>query len=153
MTEKCSALLTYLRSADSISKLETIGVYLRPKFAYNRTPPAVTGYTANNTISFELPVGHTGAILSGAIENGAMAICSVSFKAAEAVRQQARLGAVKDTVKKATDEARAAAQAADIHIGKTAFVKIDDSFNEGTVSRSQPKSLRAPAHKNATQVS
>jgi len=107
VAQKCDTLLAYLRSHESVTKLHTSGVYLAPQFQYNARPPVVIGYTANNTISFELPVEHTGAIVSGVMTNGATAICGVSFKASEEVQQQARLDAVKLAVKKASAEAHA----------------------------------------------
>jgi len=137
VAQKCDTLLAYLRSHESVTKLHTSGVYLAPQFQYNARPPVVIGYTANNTISFELPVEHTGAIVSGVMTNGATAICGVSFKASEEVQQQARLDAVKLAVKKASAEAHAAAQAAELDIEKTSIVRIDDSFNQGTISRGE----------------
>lgn len=88
----------------------------------------------------------TGVILSGAIANGATAINGVSFKATEDVSQQAPLDAVKDDVKKAAVEARAAAEAAGLRIEKTTTVGDDDSFNQGTVVHHESISLfGAPA--------
>lgn len=148
VAEKCSTLLSYLRADEAVTKLETSGVYLAPQFDYGCSPPVVTGYTANNNVSFELPVARTGAILSGAITNGATAITRVSFKATEEVAQQARLDAVKDAVRKASAEASAAAQAAELAIEKTSTVRVDDSFSQGTVVRSEPMTFGAPARNN-----
>jgi len=48
---------------------------------------------------------------------------------------------VKDAVKKATAEAYAAAQTAELHIERTAVVRIEDSFNQGNTSRDESRSF------------
>jgi len=143
VSEKCTQLVEFLRYDEGVNKVETTGLYLVPrKEPKGNRISAPTGYIANKCITFEIVAERSEEIISGALRNGATAVSGVSFKASEPVRQQARLDAVKDGVKKATAEAYAAAQAAGIHINKVVVISIGDR-NTGTEASSSGVPLQA----------
>ncbi len=126
-------LVAFLKSRN-VQKLQTTGVSLNPQFNFRVTPRQLTGYRASNTVSFEVAVDKAGAIIDGAVKNGATNINSVSFKATPAATAAARKQALTDAVKNAEMEARAAATAARRLLGKATTISIGGSFSPGPIS-------------------
>lgn len=123
-------LLAYLKSQD-VQKLQTTGVSLTQRFNNDVSPPELIGFTASNTVSFEVAVPRTGAILDAAVQNGATTINGVSFKATPSATAEARKMALADAVANAKMEASATAAAARRRLGRASVITINDSFSPG----------------------
>ena len=76
-------------------------------------------------------MGKAGAIVDGAVRNGATSIDDVSFKATPAATATARRQALADAMKSAEMEARDAAAAAKRSLGRASVINIEDSFSPG----------------------
>lgn len=138
VANKTTKLLAYLRGPEAAaSKLQTTGISLQPQMDYAKKPPAVKGYEATNTVSFEVPIVTSGQVLDKAVRTGATRIIGVEFRATKEVSQDARLDAVEDAVEHATAEATAAARAAGIELGKATKIQIDDTFHQVGVEQDQ----------------
>ncbi len=148
-------LVAFLKSRN-VQKLQTTGVSLDPQYNYSATPRQLIGYSASNSVSFEVAVGKAGAIMDGAVRNGATAINDVSFKATPAATATARRQALADAVKNAEKEARGVATAARRSLGRASVININDSFSPGPVAArrafSGAKSIAAGAPAPPTQI-
>lgn len=127
VASRSQALTTYL-TLQSVDKLMTTGVSLFAQRNFRVTPAVITGYRGTNTVSFEVPISRAGAILDGAVRNGASQISGISFKATPLVTQRARNQALQDATRAAYREARVVAGALGVLLGKPKTVSITDSF-------------------------
>ncbi len=126
-------LVTFLKS-QNVQMLQTTGVSLNPQFNFSVTPSQIIGYTASNTVSFEVAVDRAGALLDGAVQNGATNINGVTFKATPAATATARKQALADAVENAKMEAQVTALAAKRLLGRASLISITDSFSPGPVA-------------------
>jgi len=111
-----------------VDKLTTTGVRLNPRFNFSNGQQNIIGYTGSNSVSFEVPVADAGAVLDGAVTNGATRISSVRFKPTGAVSQAGRKAALKDAVDAAYMEAKTVAMAAGLSLGRAVRINIQDTF-------------------------
>ncbi|MEP0958789.1 SIMPL domain-containing protein [Microcoleus sp. FACHB-1515] len=103
---RSSAVVDLLRSRN-VQKLQTTGISLNPIYSYEDNRQRLTGYSATNTVSFEIVTDQAGSILDDAVSAGASRIDGVSFIASDEAIAQARQVALRE----ATQEARQQAQA------------------------------------------
>jgi uncharacterized protein len=94
--KKASSVVAYLKS-QQVQKLQTTGVSLNPMYIYapNGGQPKITGYTATNSVSFQINNDRAGRILDGAVAAGATRIDTVSFVASDKAIAAAQLQALK----------------------------------------------------------
>ena len=94
-------------------------VSLQPQYAYSSggtTPPRVTGYQANQSLSIKVrQIESTGPVIDAAVAAGATQVNGISFSVSDptAATAQARSAAMADAKKRAT----ALAQAAGVSLG------------------------------------
>jgi len=103
---RSSAVIALLKKRN-VQKLTTTGITLNPIYNYNNNVQRITGYTANNTVSFRIPTDGTGILLDDAVKAGATQINGVSFIASD----EAIASAQKQALKKATQDAQEQAKA------------------------------------------
>lgn len=103
---RSTAVVELLRSRN-VQKLQTTGISLNPIYSYENNRQRLTGYSATNTVSFEIATERAGTILDDAVNAGASRIDGVSFIASDEAIAQARQVALRE----ATQEARQQAQA------------------------------------------
>lgn len=140
VANKSSVLLAYLNATETaVDNLQTTGIALQPELDYSKSPANITGYTASNTVSFEVPISRSGNVLDTAVNRGATRIIRVEFRATPSINQDARLDAIEDAVEHATVEARAAARAAGMLIGKVTHLRIDDTFYQAGIEQDHAK--------------
>ncbi|MEM8502007.1 MAG: SIMPL domain-containing protein [Cyanobacteria bacterium P01_D01_bin.1] len=100
-----TAVIEWLRSQDNIENLETSGISLNPRYDYSNNRQTLTGYQANNTVSFRVPTAAAGPVIDEAVNRGATQIDGISFVAEDeaiaTARQQALTGAVEDAQQQA----------------------------------------------------
>jgi uncharacterized protein len=105
---RSSAVVDLVRSRN-IAKLQTTGISLSPRYDYsNNGEQKIIGYTATNSISFQVTTDRAGTIMDDAVKAGATRIDGVSFIAEEGAIATAQRQAIRE----ATQEAQAQADAA-----------------------------------------
>ena len=145
---RSSAVITLLKKRN-VQKLTTTGITLNPIYSYNNNIQRITGYTANNTVSFRIPTDGTGILLDDAVKAGATQINGVSFIASD----EAIANAQKQALKKATQDAQEQAKAVLSSLGLEQKEIISVQIN-GATPPPPPMPYRADVAKMAlTQAS
>jgi uncharacterized protein len=103
---RTAAVVEFLRSRN-VNKLQTTGIYLSPQYDYNNNTQRITGYTANNSISFRVPTDKAGALMDEAISKGATRIDGVNFSAEDSAIATAQQQALKEAAQDAQTQADA----------------------------------------------
>ncbi|HEY9821121.1 MAG TPA: SIMPL domain-containing protein [Candidatus Sericytochromatia bacterium] len=103
---RSTSVVDLLRSRN-VEKLQTTGIRLNPVYSYENNTQRLTGYSATNTVSFQLPTEQAGTLLDDAVKAGATRINGVSFTASE----EAIAMAQKQALRQATQDAQQQADA------------------------------------------
>jgi uncharacterized protein len=125
---RSSAVIELLRSRN-ITKLQTTGINLSPRYDYsNNGEQKIIGYTASNSVSFQVANDRAGAIMDDAVKAGATRIDGVSFIADEGAIATAQRQAIRE----ATQDAQAQAEAALSALGLTRKEVVNIQVNGAT---------------------
>lgn len=112
--------------------IQTSGISLNPQYKYaENTPPTITGYQANNTVSVKVrDLSKLGKVLDTLVEQGANQVNGPSFEVdkPDEAYDEARLGALK----KAKARAQTYADALDLKVRRIV------SISEGGASMPRP---------------
>jgi uncharacterized protein len=104
---RSTQVMDYLKS-QQVEKLQTTGINLNPTYSYpSNGKPQITGYTATNSISFQVTTDRAGKILDAAVKNGATRIDGVSFVASDRAISVAQIQALKQATQDAQRQADA----------------------------------------------
>jgi uncharacterized protein len=105
---RSTRVVTYLKT-QQVEKLQTTGINLNPNYIYanNGGSPKISGYTATNSVSFQVPTERAGAILDASVSNGATRIDGVNFVAGDRAIAAAQLQALKQATQEAERQADA----------------------------------------------
>ncbi|MDB9337960.1 MULTISPECIES: SIMPL domain-containing protein [Cyanophyceae] len=103
---RSSAVVALLKNRN-VEKLQTTGIRLNPVYSYTDNVQRITGYAANNTVSFRITTDKAGMLLDEAVKVGATQINGVSFVA----NDQAIASAQKEALRQATQDAQQQANA------------------------------------------
>ncbi|HIK05048.1 MAG TPA: SIMPL domain-containing protein [Trichormus sp. M33_DOE_039] len=141
---RSSAVVDFLRSRN-VEKLQTTGIRLNPVYSYNNNVQRITGYAANNTVSFRIPTEKAGTLLDEAVKAGATQINSISFVATDEAIASARQQALKE----ATQEAQKQAEAVFNSLGLKSKEVVSIQIN-GASAPPPPMLYRAEAAKLAS---
>jgi len=123
---RSNAVVDFLRS-QNVDKLETTGISLNPIYDYSNDRQRITGYTATNTVSFQLPTEEAGAILDEAVQAGATRINGVSFVATDEAIAAARQQALRDATEDAQEEAGVVLSALGLRQQEIVSIQIDQA--------------------------
>lgn len=128
VARKSETLLSYLRS-QSAQRLTAPGVTISPLYRTdNKGRQIEDGYSASNTVSFEVPIERAGALLSAVVKGGATRVNSVGFSPSEEAIEAAK----ERTIAKASEQARrrtvAALQPLGLTIKEPLNVQIDGAI-------------------------
>ena len=82
MASRTAQVVEFLKG-QNVDKLTTTGIYLQPNYDYSGSTRRVTGYSATNTVSFEVPTESAGKIMDEAVNSGASRIDGISFRATD----------------------------------------------------------------------
>lgn len=102
-------VLDYLRSRN-VRNLQTTGIALSPVYRRNHSnqnsnqnsnEPRITGYTARNTVSFEVDIADAGTIVDESVQRGASSIRGIRFKASEEAIAEAQQRALREATRAA----------------------------------------------------
>jgi uncharacterized protein len=108
---RSSAVVDLVRSRN-VAKLQTTGIYLSPRYDYsNNGEQKIVGYTATNSISFQVATDRAGTIMDDAVKAGATRIDGVSFIAEEGAIATAQRQAIREATQAAQAQADAALSA------------------------------------------
>jgi uncharacterized protein YggE len=103
---RSSAVVSLLRDR-TVDKLQTTGIRLEPQYRYDNGQSQLIGYTASNTVSFEVPNEAAGALLDEAVAAGATEIQGIQFSASDEAIAAAREVALRNAVADAQAQADA----------------------------------------------
>ncbi len=142
--QRSSAVVAFLKSKN-VEKLQTTGIRLNPVYSYTNNVQRITGYAANNTVSFRIPVEQAGTLLDDAVKAGATQINGISFVA----NDQAIAAAQKQALKEATQDARQQADAVFSALGFKSKEIVSIQVNNTSAPPPPPMFLRAEAAKSA----
>ena len=101
LAARSNTLVSWLQQ-QSLEDLETQSISLTPRYDRNSV---LTGYVARTTLTFRAELADSGALLDGAVRNGATRINNISLTATPAAIQQAHREALKLAAQSAQDEA------------------------------------------------
>lgn len=105
VARRSNAIVNLLQSRSDVTKLQTAGLYLSPTYDYSNNTQRITGYTATNTVSFEVPADQAGALMDETVQTGATRIDGISFMADEASIAEAQQRAIQEAVQNAQTQA------------------------------------------------
>ncbi|MBW4431981.1 MAG: SIMPL domain-containing protein [Pelatocladus maniniholoensis HA4357-MV3] len=103
---RSSAVVALLKTRN-VEKLQTTGVTLNPVYSYKDNIQRLTGYSANNTVSFRIGTEKAGSLLDEAVKAGATQINGISFVATDEAIAQAQKQALKEATQEAQQQADA----------------------------------------------
>ncbi len=104
---RSTQVVNYLKT-QQVDKLQTTGINLNPTYTYpSNGKPQIVGYTASNSISFQVTTDRAGKILDAAVRNGASRIDGVNFVASERAISTAQIQALKQATQDAQRQADA----------------------------------------------
>jgi uncharacterized protein len=132
--KRSARVMAYLKT-QRVDKLQTTGINLNPTYTYPpNSKPQITGYTATNSISFQVPTDLTGGILDAAVENGASRIEGVNFVAGEKAIESAQIQALKQATLDAQRQADAVLGTLNLQRKDVIGIKIDSTSTPAPVS-------------------
>lgn len=140
---RSSAVVAFLKS-QNVEKLQTTGIQLNPVYSYTNNVQRITGYAANNTVSFRIPTEKAGTLLDNAVKAGATQINGISFVA----NDEAIALAQKQALKEATQDAQQQADAVFSALGFKAKEVVSIQVNNASPPP-PPMLFRAEAAKLA----
>jgi uncharacterized protein len=132
--KRSARVMAYLKT-QRVDKLQTSEINLNP--TYTNPPngnPKITGYTATNGISFQVPTDRVGSILDAAVENGATRIDGVSFVASEKAIELAQIKALKQATLDAQRQADAVLGTLNFQRKDVIGIKIDSTSTPAPIS-------------------
>lgn len=148
--KRSTQVIEYLKT-QRVDKLQTTGINLNPTYSYqNGTNPKITGYSATNSISFRVPNDRAGAILDGAVNNGATRIDGVNFVASEQAISTAQLQALKQATQDAQRQADAVLETLNLKRKEVINIQINSASTPAPIPLSQEMLRQSVAKADAT---
>ena len=130
---RSARVVAYLKT-QQVDKLQTTGINLNPNYIYtNGSNPKISGYTATNSISFQVPTERAGTILDAAVDNGATRIDGVSFIADDRAIYNAQLQALKQATEDAQRQADAVLTTLNLKRREVIGIQINSTSNPSPI--------------------
>jgi uncharacterized protein len=124
---RSSAVVELVRSRN-VDKLQTTGISLSPRYDYsNNGEQKIVGYTATNSISFQVPTDRAGTIMDDAVKAGATRIDGVSFIADDGAIATAQRQAIREATQDAQAQADAALSALGLARKEVVSIQVNGS--------------------------
>lgn len=142
--KRSSAVVAFLKSRN-VEKLQTTGIRLNPVYSYTNNVQRITGYAANNTVSFRIATEKAGILLDEAVKAGATQINSIRFVATDEAIAAARQQALKEATQEAQKQAEAVFNALGLQSKEVVSIQIN-----GASAPPPPMLYRAEASKLAS---
>ncbi|MEA5565085.1 SIMPL domain-containing protein [Anabaena sp. UHCC 0399] len=141
---RSSAVVAFLKGRN-VDKLQTTGIRLNPVYSYTNNVQRITGYAANNTVSFRIATEKAGTLLDEAVKAGATQINSIRFVATDEAIASARQQALKEATQEAQKQAEAVFNALGLQSKEVVSIQIN-----GASAPPPPMLYRAEAAKLAS---
>lgn len=132
--KRSNAVVALLKSRSQVQKLETTGISLNPVYSYNNNRQTLTGYTATNTVSFQIATESISNLLDESVRVGATRIEGIRFVATDS----AILAAEQEALKKATQNAQQQANSVLGALNFTAKEIVSIQINNASPPQPQP---------------
>ena len=140
-------LIAYLRTT-SAERTRTEGVNVDPELDPNPTrgqPPRIVGYAGRLSVTFQIDGAKLGAVLTGALGQGANTIQAVYQHPRETEVDAARLRLAAAATRIALDLGRTVAEAAGMKAGPPRQITVDGAQSYPRVRMAAPAMMMAPA--------
>jgi uncharacterized protein YggE len=138
VAQRSNAVVNLLRSR-KVDKLETTGINLNPTYRYENGNQTLTGYSANNLVSFRVETAKAGTLIDDAVKAGATRVDGVSFIATESAIASAQKVALKEATQDAQSQADAVLSVLNLARKDVVGIQINGAFTP------PPRPLRADA--------
>lgn len=116
-----------LLKARRVDKLQTTNISLSPVYSYENNRQNLTGYTANNSLSFRLPTAQAGPVIDEAIAAGATRIDSISSIADDGAIEQAQSQSIQKAAKDAQRQAQAILSSLGLQQKEIIGIQVNDA--------------------------
>jgi hypothetical protein len=122
---RSTAVVDFLRSRN-VEKLQTTGIYLSPRYDFSENgEQKIVGYTATNSVSFQILTEQAGTLLDEAVRAGATRIDGVSFIADDAALSNAQNQAIREAIQNAQSQADAALETLGLSRGEVVSIQVN----------------------------
>ena len=149
---RSTQVMDYLK-AQQVDKLQTTGINLNPTYTYPSSgKPQIVGYTATNSISFQVITGRAGKILDGAVTIGASRIDGVSFVASERAISTAQIQALKQATQDAQRQADAVLETLSLKRKEVIGIQITSASTPVPVQMQQAFKSSAPMARDTSET-
>jgi uncharacterized protein len=125
--KRSNAVVALLKSRPQVDKLETTGISLNPVYSYNNNTQKLTGYTATNTVSFQIPTESIGNLLDEAVRVGATRIEGIRFIATDSAIAIAEQAALKKATQTAQQQANSVLSALNFTAKEIVSIQINNA--------------------------
>lgn len=131
--KRSTRVVAYLKT-QQVEKLQTTGINLNPTYIYpSGGNPQISGYTATNSVSFQVPTERAGEILDAAVKNGATRIDGVNFIAGDRAIAAAQLQALKQATQDAERQAEAVLTTLNLKRKEIVGIQINSTSNPSPI--------------------
>jgi len=118
VTRRSQAVVTALKAGETVARLQTTAVNIRPQFTHTvpepgkrPQPPRITGYVGQVMVSFEAPVEDAGRLISSMLETGANSVANMFTQPTDQARRAAENEALTLAAQDGEAQARALLEA------------------------------------------
>ncbi len=123
---RSQAVVRILQS-QQVEKLTTSGISLNPVYSFKDNIRRITGYSATNTVSFQIATEKAGEILDQAVKSGATRIDGIRFIAPEAMISEAKKQALKEATQDAREQADAVLASLGLSSKEIVGIEVDNA--------------------------
>ncbi|MBW4665321.1 MAG: SIMPL domain-containing protein [Chroococcus sp. CMT-3BRIN-NPC107] len=125
--KRSNAVVTLLKPRQQVNKLETTGISLNPIYSYNNNTQTLTGYTATNTVSFQIATESIGNLLDESVRVGATRIEGIRFIATDSAISAAEQQALKKATQNAQQQANSVLGALNFTAKEIVSIQINNA--------------------------
>ena len=125
--KRSNAVVALLKSRPQVQKLETTGISLNPVYSYNNNTQKLTGYTAANTVSFQISTESIGNLLDESVRVGATKIEGIRFIATDSAISSAEQQALKKATQNAQQQANSVLGALNFTAKEIVSIQINNA--------------------------
>jgi uncharacterized protein len=145
-----SAKVLSLLKSRRVDKLQTTNISLSPLYSYANNRQTLTGYTANNSLSFRLPTAQAGPIIDEAIAAGATRVDGISSIADDNAIEQAQSQAIQKAAKDAQRQAQAILSSLGLQQQEIIGIQVNDAARPTPIYAATDVSTRQALTKPAS---
>jgi uncharacterized protein len=145
-----SAKVISLLKSRRVDKLQTTNVSLSPIYSYENNRQTLTGYMANNSLSFRLPTAQAGPVIDAAIAAGATRVDGISSIADDNAIDQAQSQSIQKAAKDAQRQAQAILSSLGLQQKEIIGIQVNDAARPTPIYTATDVSTRQTLAKPAS---